>query len=341
MSKIKVSVSDFVDPFRGLNGSNKLNISKIHFLKYGMTAGMPLFGGPGVPPLQALTLAMYKAIGISCALDFTSPYLKRSSSYSNLDPTEQANISTWVGMAGAAFMADVNLDVSQLVHAGALRKNGALQVSDFKSRRLADFVGQDTNGNWHVLEAKARQNNPSSKERIKWKTQAQTIATINNIAPTTQSYCYTKINNPCCLELVDPPVREEDTIRFWIDDFELIRTYYKVLLEVLKDSDRKLMIGNNSIRYIMAGFDPITQTYIHVGMQDKVYNMIEREQNPPKIEPISEKPFFTKLEEIPDERDFEQPENIIRDQFFLASDGVAVATSKYPNEIKIYDHRYQ
>lgn len=340
MAKINLKISEFVDTYTGINGHRTLNVSKLHFLKYGMTAGMPLFGGKKVPPLQTLTLAMYKAIGISCALDFSGPFLKRSCSYTNLDPTEQANISTWVGMAGASLMADINLGISQLLHAGALKQNGTLCASDYRSRKFADFIGQDKNNNWHVLEAKARQNNPSKAERAKWKNQAQTIATINGVSPSTRSYCYTRINDPCILELVDPPIRyEDDNVDFYVNEIGLMDTYYQVLLDVLSNSETRVNIDNNPIRFTMAGFDPITETYTYVGLHDKVYRMLEKEKIPPKIEQLGEKISFTKPEEYPNKQDIELLDDFRRNQFFMASDGVAILTARHQEDI--YDYRYQ
>ncbi|MDK2825162.1 MAG: hypothetical protein PWQ44_338 [Methanolobus sp.] len=333
MTVVEIETNEFVGAFSIINGHGTLNVSKLHFLKYGMTAGIPLFGGTRVPPAQALTLAIYKAIGISCALDFSGPFLKRSHSYKNLDPTEQANISTWVGMAGAAFMADVNLGISQLIHAGALKQNGTLRTLDYRSRKLADFIGQDQNNNWHVLEAKARQNNPSNTDRAKWKNQAQTIATINGIKPITRSYCYTKINDPCIIELVDPPMRDNNQNNYYIDKEDIIETYYQVILDVLMDSEVRVNIENNPIRFTLAGFDPITKKYIHIGLHDEVYHKVKWKKIPPRVEPSGEIPLFTDFQENSKKLDIENSTDIEKNLFFMASDGVAVATTMNPDEI--------
>lgn len=340
MSMINVNVSDFTGTFKGINGSRILKVSKLHFLKYGMTAGMPLFGGLGVPSLQALSLAVYKAIGISCTLDFTSQFLKRSSSYTNLDPTEQANLSTWVGMAGTSLMADVILNVPRLVHAHALQKNRLLQVSNPFSRILADFIGEDAHNKWHVLEAKARQKKPSNKERTKWKMQAQTVRSINGILPVTQSYCYTRIDDPLNVELVDPPVSDKNKTDILIEDkFEFIQTYYRVLMDVLQDSETRIRFKDENIRFKLAGFDPLTREYIHIGLHEKVYKELKERRIPPKIEAHNE-PVFIPKDNISGGKKSKNSEDFSMDRFFLASDGIAVVISRHHEEIEYYDQRY-
>lgn len=235
--KIDLKVSDFKDPLKRLNGQRQLNLPRLKFLKYAMTAGMPIFGINGVKSSHALILAFYKAIGVTCALDFDGPKVKRSQSLPNLDPTEQANLSTWVGMGGAALVADEILGVSQLLHADALRKSGKLEVNNPNSRRLADLVGQDIKKKWHVIEAKARQKKPSKNERKDWKDQADTVGMIDKQKPATKSYCYIRISNPCEIEISDPDSGNGKT-DFELTDGEsgLLEAYYHVTMDVLSDT---------------------------------------------------------------------------------------------------------
>jgi hypothetical protein len=335
MPVIKVEMSDF----GGRPKSQKnLNVSWLQFLKYGMTAGMPLFGGSGVHAFHALSLAVYKAIGITCALDFSGLEVTRSQSLPNLDPTEQANLSTWVGMCGAAIAADKLLGVSQLLHAGALYKNGKLTANNSNSRRLADLVGQNSAKEWHVIEAKARQRNPSKKERNDWKIQAQTVGTIEGHPPATQSYCYTRINDPCKVELCNQiPKHQKVKLELTDGAFGLMDIYYQVLMDVLQDA-REIHLSNHCVRFTLAGFDPAVKRYIHVGLDCEVYNKVYQIHN-----------FLMRFhdqggsdKELHKEvmREYMPPriESVDEEDVYMASDGVVVVASEYQRIER--DNRY-
>lgn len=342
MTSIDLEVSSFKDEFNHLNGKKQLKVSGLKFIKYAMNAGMPLFDGPGISSQDAFALALYKAIGVTCALDFSGAQIR--SKYSpNLDPTEKMSLSTWVGMTGAAFVADEILGVSSLYHAEALRKNGKLKVINPNSRRLADLIGRDHMGRWHVVEAKARQTKPTKKNRLDWKSQAQTIGTIEGQPPETNSYCYTRINDPCKIELCDPPAEENGVhLELTEGEFGLVDTYYHVLMDVLRDVDDiyldtlrntheiSINIGESRIRFTLAGFDPTVKKYIHVGLDSEVYEKVHRihdrltdlrEQGELHKEILDECMWNYKLPKI---------EPIDEDGIYMGSDGVVVVASKYP-----------
>ncbi|KXS42222.1 MAG: hypothetical protein AWU59_1742 [Methanolobus sp. T82-4] len=309
MPTIVAKISNFSNSFSGLNGEKPLRVTRSQFLKYAMTSGIQLFGNSKVRPERAITLALYKALGITCSLDFSGPEVRRQSSFKNLDQTEQANLSTWVGMAGAAFLADQILDIPQLFHAGALYKDKKLQMLNSQSRRIADLIGTDRSGRWHVLEAKARQSKPSNKDREKWKEQAQSISRINGSVPVTSSYCFSKIQNSYKIELYDPPAKENEVEFIVQDEISLINTYYRVLLEFIYEFEARTF-SVAGISFKLAGFDLENNEFVYVGLHGRVFKALINEKIPSQIKPFEE------------------------GDIFVASDGVAIATSKYPNEIE-------
>lgn len=338
MVTIKAMVSDFKGGFEAYNGSKSQEVSWLHFLKYGMTAGMPLYSHWGTPSLEALYLSYYKACGIICALNFDGRYLKVSSYYKNMEQTEKASISTWVGVAGTALMADRILDIPRLCYAETALKEGRVSLNP-TSKQCADFVGEDIHNRWHVLEAKARQKNPSKSTRKQWKEQAQTIWEVDKQVPSTHSYCFTKVSNPCDIKLVDPPRDYSENEPTKIKRDKLTQQYYQVLLDVLKYAEVNY-IADEPIRFKMIGLNPINGEYTYIGLHDKVFEMVNNGKTPPLIKPMVANPFSDE-EDLREEQYLRDSQIISKTRFFLASDGVTVTTSKYPDKIENYGFRHQ
>jgi hypothetical protein len=152
MPCLPVTVSGFASG--PTNGDSRLDISKRRFLKFAVSTGSPIFaatiGGPRLP----VAFAAYKALAAKTSLDFTTTEFTLVDGYENLEPTEKANLSYWVGMTVAAIVADAVLGVPELLHASAY---ALLARRDPSSRSLADLIGQDKARAWHVIEANARE----------------------------------------------------------------------------------------------------------------------------------------------------------------------------------------
>jgi hypothetical protein len=327
MSKIKVTVSNFAGKYSKLNRKSELEISRIHLIHYVMSTGMPLFKSWDMSSsIKAKVLAFYKALAICYALDFNDIYLKKNPSY----------LSVWIGVAGTAMVADLVLGVSRLYHASEFKKYGLIKLSNPGTCRLADFVGDDKDNDWHVFESKARQTSVSDEERDKWKSQAQTIGTVHFLRPKTASYCFTRIHDRfCSIDLVDPPLNERDTNDFDDQDkFSSILRYYQTLLDILEGSNLNVQFNGDYIRFTLAGFDPVTENYIYIGLHESVYNMIRNHQIPRNVESCGG-PTLTEDEDFLEKFSLRNRDDFSKNKFFLASNGIAVAISKHPDEIEL------
>lgn len=156
MATIEMCGKDWKGARAGLNGNRTLNFTGAEITAAALSVGAPLLNIP--LSFHAVSMAMYKALGLVCAVDSRGAELLRPPEYSQLDPTEKANISFWTGMTFAALVAERCLGVPSVLHVSSMIRTGRATLTP-GSHVVADLLGQDTTGAWHVIEAKARQGN--------------------------------------------------------------------------------------------------------------------------------------------------------------------------------------
>lgn len=131
--------------------------------------------------------------------------LRLSNRYRFLDASEKGAATYWYGMALSKIVADAELKVPWLAHVDQMRASGALTVASGTNER-GDFVGRDTSGNWHVVEAKGRSNSYPASLVTKAKRQSARVTSINGQSPATTSACITSLfTQPISVLLDDPP----------------------------------------------------------------------------------------------------------------------------------------
>ncbi|MDB5348396.1 MAG: hypothetical protein JWP89_6773 [Schlesneria sp.] len=300
MPTLRIETRDFDVPYDHLNGVTNPTVSRRKCLKFAMTVGLsslsPTFGRTRV----GLTLAAYRAAAVRCAIEFGHAQLTRVPRFRRLDGTEQGNIAYWIGMTFVGIAADKVLGVSKLIH--ATQAHGVVKANPI-SRSLADLVGQDTNQAWHVLEAKGRQISPSAQKLLDWKTQAGTIIGVNGAGVATNSYCVGFLQNPCSVELVDPPP-STPSVRLVIPPEEFGQLYYQPFLDFIGVADTWVIRGGRSVLLRVIGVDPIDNDYIYVGLDEKIVDAARKTGR-----------FPQRLPEFEDK------------DLYIATDGIAVMTS--------------
>ena len=303
MPTLSIKASGFVDPYKAVNGTRTISVSKRQLMKFAASIGLPILRAASPTTRHAVALAIYKSLAIKCAVDFSSPSICRPSEYEHMDQSEKANISYWTGMTFAALLADECLGVSRLVHATAFGRLRLARVNP-RSRRLADLVGQDDAGAWHIVESKARQTGASGAVRADWKTQAQTVATIDGVAPATRSYSFTRVGQAYSTELVDPQSEEQQRpVEIKFKQSAIIMGYYDPILEWL--SEGTATIERGSVRLVMrrTAFDPVDGEFVFLGMTEDVMKK-------------------TKCKELPQRQDSKDLTDT-----YIGSDGLAIITS--------------
>jgi len=285
MPTLNVTASGFSPTVTNLNGVHSLQVSKRRCMKFAASIGLPLLEAASPTSGHAMALAAYKALAIKCAIDFTGISLNRPPAYRDMDQSEKANISYWIGMTFGAIVADELLNVTCLLHASAFGRMRLARVNP-KSRRLADLVGQDPSGDWHVVEAKARQTEPSNATRTNWKKQARTVSKIDGVPPVTRSYSLACVGDTYSAKLVDPPAEEAfgpGSISINFEQSAIIDGYYRPIFDWL--TERTSTIERQDIRLVMklAAFDPVDDEYIFLGLEDQAVDSIRRNELPERL----------------------------------------------------------
>ena len=176
-------------------------------------------------------------------------------------------------MTFAAIVAQESLGIPRLLHAASMKAQGRLRTNT-TSRSLADFVGADANSNWHVIEAKARQQKANSTDEARWRAQAQTVGSIDGQAPLSCSYCYTRVDQNYSIELVDPPPGRGDvSLSFPNGRRDIVEYYYGCWRDALREPQFKTGRNEYTFRLLLAAYDSVEREYIFAGIEDRTWEM--------------------------------------------------------------------
>ena len=294
MPDLNITVSDFSGVYGTLNARNQLDVTKEQALHAAITVGTPLLTSGTASARHALTMATYKAVAVKASIDFSGTNLSIFDDYRRLDPSEKVNLSYWIGMVFTALLAKELLGVKQLLHAACFEQQPIVRTNPL-SKSLADLVGRESNGGWHVLEAKGRQNKLSPSGRVDCKNQAKTIGLIGGHTPLTRSYCVALVKRTLSVELVDPE-GEKGTYDIVFqrsgEDPELLEAYYGSLRDVLAQSSFDVLRGELSFILTRIAFDAVDQRHVFVGMESNCYNGIKGNKLPDGIRPVKGSDFY-------------------------------------------------
>lgn len=307
MPKLSFEASEFKIPYQKLNGFHTFRVSKQRCLKVAQCVGIQIFSAVSPASSHAVALATYKAQAIKCAIDFTGTQLTRPKAYKEMDSSEKANISYWIGMTFSTLIADELLGVARLIHASSFEKRRLARINP-KSRSLADLVGQDSTGEWHVFEAKARQAVPTEDDRSRWKKQATTIEKIDGKRPVTKSYSLACVGDKYFAELVDPS-EEYENISPTTIDFEqkaIITGYYGPISDWFSEQSSTIRRGDQRLTAKLAGFNADDNEFIFLGLDSDVIGAVRENMIPDYIQVLE-------LEDT-----------------YIGRDGIAVITSRNP-----------
>jgi hypothetical protein len=279
MPDLEIRVGGFIGAFAKLNRTRTVGVSKNRLRKFAITVGLPVHAVAAPSARHAMMFAAYKAQAIKCAVDFSKPTLGHHKEYTHLDPSEKANLSYWTGMTLAALTAEEVLGVPRLIHAAAFGR-ARLVNANVNSRSLADLIGADAVGHWHVVEAKARQSLPSDAVRDRWKGQATTIATVDGTTPATASYAFTWVDPTYRVELIDPPGGSASGVELTLQPNAVLRGYYGPLLETLGDVRPRDAAGLDVVAAVVA-FDAVDREDVLVGMTASALERVRAGELPP------------------------------------------------------------
>jgi hypothetical protein len=203
--------------------------------------------------------------------------LRMRQSFFGLNGSEKQGPAFRIGMACAKVFAEHRLRVPVLEHADALVESGALALAVGGKR--GDLVGCDIDGDWHVMEAKARSSGAADVGTVRHaKEQARNIrlvdqATQQQTNPATASAAVTTLADaPIAIHVRDPD-GEEPTLYYMRPDevrsshYDLIRT----LLEVQGELRREQLPADPTVTVRLGD---LPRTGIELGVHESVYEAL-------------------------------------------------------------------
>lgn len=135
--------------------------------------------------------ALFRVFMIKTALGQVggSCRFQRTTAFKALDPTEKGAVSYFLGMAVCKLFASRLLNTPWLLHLDVF--GSQLSAATKSGRSRPDLIGQYTSGAWHAFETKGRSGMPSAEDKLKAKTQAERLVSVNGTACTLQIGSFT------------------------------------------------------------------------------------------------------------------------------------------------------
>jgi hypothetical protein len=120
--------------------------------------------------------AIFRLSLIRMAVEQDWYHFRRTNAFAGLDPTEKGMVSYFLGMAICKLFASRLLRTPWLLHLDVFRLTLNLRTL---GRSRPDLVGQDNAGKWHAFESKGRSSEPSVADKVKAKSQANRLVSVN------------------------------------------------------------------------------------------------------------------------------------------------------------------
>jgi hypothetical protein len=217
MARIYYTATGYTGQFTNVNTAQEvvLNCKKTDLYRCAITVGNPGWLSRDDIRRFGLGRAFIEAIGQKALIVYSNifrqgPNLCLHPIFANHISDDKRKVSYSLGMAVAKFYAEKLLDIPNLIHIETLKKQGAVGFINLNARHQEpDLVGQTSDGNWHIFEAKGMSDNKLASKVLEAKTQAQQVATIHGAAPVTLSACATYFSDRRILSRIEDPISEQ------------------------------------------------------------------------------------------------------------------------------------
>lgn len=225
-------------------------------------------------------------------------------------------VSYNLGMAFAKFYAEKLLDIPNLIHVESLKELGAINFHATTGRgREPDLVGQCTNGNWHVFEAKGMSKNNLNTQIASAKQQVQRVASIQGVIPETLNACATYFNDREILTyLQDPESKNEKVIH--VNREKFVDSFYKPLFLISDAIDKQLELRReDGLNYYSIDLEA-KGLNLRVGLDEEVHDLIMQKE-------------FSTLHSISKQKFKKYSEDLIHENYSVGLDGIVVKYRDY------------
>lgn len=266
------------------NGEASLRCRKIDLYRSMITVGNPSFISKQKIRDYGLARTIYSSVIEKIGIVFEN--IQSDINGMRLHPIYHTHVSDKkrivsynLGMAFAKFYAEKLLDIPSLVHVESLKALGSIEFFDAEEGkgREPDLVGQCSNGDWHVFEAKGMSTNQLNAKILSAKEQVRRVESIGGVPPQTLNACATYFNDQRILtHLVDPESKGEKRYRIKRDKF--IDSSYKPIFLFENALDRKLELKvEDGFRYYAINLEA-KGVNLTVGIEEEIHDLIQQRE---------------------------------------------------------------
>ena len=277
---------DYINNYSHINsnGEASLRCRKLDLYRSMITVGNPSFISKQKIHEYGLARTIYSSVVEKIGIVFENIQSDRNGMrlhpiYHNHVSDKKRIVSYNLGMAFAKYYAEKLLDIPSLVHVESLKTLGAIAyVSPEEGRgREPDLVGQCSNGNWHVFEAKGMSTNQLNSKILSAKEQVQRIESISGIPPQTLNACATFFNDDRILtHLVDPESKKEKQLK--VKPGKFLDSSYKPIFLFENALDKKLKLRvEDGFRYYAINLEA-KGVNLTVGIEEEIHDLIQQRE---------------------------------------------------------------
>ena len=265
------------------NGIKRIHCRKIDLYRAMITVGNPSFISRQKIRDFGLARAVYNSIIEKVGIIWEN--IQSDKLGMRLHPIYHSHVSDKkrivsynLGMAFAKFYAEKLLNIPTLIHVESLKELDAINFhATIGKGREPDLVGQCTNGNWHVFEAKGMSKNNLNTQIKSAKQQVQRIASIQGERPETLNACATYFNDREILTYLQDPKSESEKI-IHINKERFVDNYYKPLFLISNAINKPFNLRRDA-GFNYYSIDLETKGIkLRIGLEEEVYNLIMQKE---------------------------------------------------------------
>ena len=225
-------------------------------------------------------------------------------------------VSYNLGMAFAKFYAEKLLNIPNLIHVENLKNLNAINFHQTTGRgREPDLVGQCTNGNWHVFEAKGMSKNNLNTQVLSAKQQVQRVASIEGAVPDTLNACATYFNNRRILTYLEDPKSKDKKI-IHINREKFLENFYKPIFLISEAVDKQLKLRKeDGLNYYSIDLDA-KGLNLRIGLDEEIHDLIMQKE-------------FNTISSISKQKFKRHSDDTIRENYSIGLDGIVVKYMDY------------
>ena len=225
----------------------------------------------------------YRAAMLLANLKQSQGQLRKSDAYRNLDPSEKAAASYFIGLTLAKLMARKLLGIDWLMHLDVY--HDLLQPDLLESGR-PDLVGLDARHQWHVIEAKGRSNGLDGSVVRKAKEQTLKLRAIRGREPILRVASVAHFSRESLsLRLEDPVGQDVDAVDWDFTENQFLRDYYDPFAALI-DQNGRFGTGEfntnaqsetvNGMEFLVADLPDVD---LAIGLDRRIYELLRSEDD--------------------------------------------------------------